>query len=229
VGDPALVEQVLAHRSRPSLIERRKAALRMDIARNAVRLFLAGGVGATTGDDIADAVGISTRTLWRHFPTKESCARPLLAACLDAVVEHLRRWPADTGLLDFAAGAFRAGGLPGVEPAVLDLVRLTGTEPALRAVWLQAHDDALPVLAALLAERAGTTPEDLRVRVHAATLNGALRSAVEDLAHRRGTDRAGLDPAGPAGLDPAGLDRTAVEVGASLRDALRAAAEGLPY
>jgi AcrR family transcriptional regulator len=199
--------------SRPSLGERRKTALRLEIAREAVRLFLAQGVTATTGDQIAQGVGVSTRTLWRHFPTKESCVLPLLAAGLDAVVELLRDWPPQTRLLDFLTTSCRQGRLPSADPAVLDLVRLTRTEPALRAVWLQAHDDALPVLAGLLARRCGTSADDLRVKVHAATVNGALRTAAEDFAVRY--------------ADGPGASQE--ELTACLHVALRAAVEGLPY
>ncbi len=87
------------------------------------------------------------------------------------------------------------------------------TEPALRTVWLQAHDDALPVLGELLARRTGAAPDDLRVKVHAATLNGALRAAAEDFAQRFADD-------------PEASDN---EIAACLLAALLAAAEGLPY
>ncbi|MFJ5777034.1 TetR/AcrR family transcriptional regulator [Streptomyces sp. NPDC093094] len=201
------------HDSGPSFVERRKAALRHEIAREAVRLFTEQGVTRTTGEHIAQAVGISARTLWRHFPSKESCVRPLLTAGLDSAVGALRNWPADVRLLDFVRGALDSGDLPPAEPAVLDLVRMTRTEPNLRLVWLQAHDDALPVLADVLARRSGRDADDLRVRVHAATLNGALRAGAEEFALRR------------AGAP----DAPATELARCLYAALGAASEGLPY
>lgn len=94
---------------RPSLGERRRTALRLEIAREAVRLFTSQGVTGTTGEQIAQAVGISTRTLWCHFPTKESCVRPLLTASLDAATDRLRHWPPQTGLLDFLTDSCRQG------------------------------------------------------------------------------------------------------------------------
>ncbi|MEV7108725.1 TetR family transcriptional regulator [Streptomyces atroolivaceus] len=199
--------------ARPSLAQRRKEALRHEIAREAVRLFAAQGVTATTGEQIAAAVGVSGRTLWRHFPTKESCVLPLLSAGLEFAMGQLRHWPADTGLLDFVTESLRAGELPAVAPVILDLIRMTSTDPALRAVWLQAHDDALPVLAQLLAERTGGSADDLRIRVHAATFNGALRAASEDFARRY------AENPGASGS----------EIAACLLSALRAACEGLPY
>jgi 2-hydroxychromene-2-carboxylate isomerase len=59
------------------------------------------------------------------------------------------------------------------------LLRLTRTEPGLRAVWLQAHDEAEPTFARALANRAGLPPDDLRPTIQAAMLNAALRAAAE--------------------------------------------------
>ncbi|MGW0689232.1 TetR family transcriptional regulator [Streptomyces sp. NPDC002754] len=198
---------------RPSLAERRKVALRFEIACEAVRLFTTQGVTATTGEQIARAVGVSSRTLWRHFPTKESCVLPLLTAGLDFAVTQLRDWPPQMSLMDFFTETRGTGDLPQGTPTILALIRMTSTEPALRAVWLQAHDDALPVLGRLLAERSGGVADDLRVTVHAATLNGALRAAAEDFARRY------------ADQPEASYD----EFAACLDVALRAASEGLPY
>jgi len=199
--------------ARPTLAERRKAALRLEIATEAVRLFTSQGVTGTTGEQIARAVGISSRTLWRHFPTKESCVLPLLTVGLESAVDQLSHWPPETALLDFVTESCRDGELPPAAPVILDLIRMTSTDPALRAVWLQAHDDALPVLGELLARRTGAGADDLRIRVHAATINGALRAAAEDFARRYAEDS---EAAGD-------------EMATCLLAALRAASEGLPY
>ncbi|MFD9502538.1 TetR family transcriptional regulator [Streptomyces sp. NPDC060035] len=199
--------------ARPSLAERRKAALRFEIASEAVRLFASQGVTGTTGEQIAQAVGVSSRTLWRHFPTKESCVLPLLSAGLEFAMDQLRHWPPETGLMDFVTNSCRDGELPAVAPVILDLIRMTSTDPALRAVWLQAHDDALPVLGELLARRTGGSAHDLRIKVHAATVNGALRAAAEDFARKYAEDP----------------EASGCEIATCLLAALRAASEGLPY
>ncbi|MGW1725834.1 TetR/AcrR family transcriptional regulator [Streptomyces sp. NPDC002306] len=196
---------------RPTLGERRRSALRLEIAQEAIGLFTAQGVTATTGEEIAQAVGISARTLWRHFPTKESCVGPLLTAGLEFMAEALRAWPPDIPLRLYLEDPRTWGEVFDPPEVVWDLISMIRTEPGLRAVWLQVHDDALPVFAELFARRSGGSPDSLRVKVHAAMFNGALRAAVEDCL---------MDPAGP---------RSGTGLTASLHTALCAAAEGLPY
>jgi AcrR family transcriptional regulator len=176
---------------RPPLTERRRAATRREIAREAVRLFTGSGVAGTSAEDIAAAAGISIRTLWRYFPSKESCVLPLLTGGIELTARHLRAWrPNQTAsdLLD--AMLADADELSADRDALLDLVRLTGTEPGLRAVWLDAHRQAEPVFAEALAQRAGLPAPDLDTTVQAAMINAALRTAVEHYA-THGQDKSG--------------------------------------
>lgn len=202
---------------RPPLTEERRAEIRLEIARAAVELFVTQGVAATTGEQIGQAVGVSARTVWRYFPSKESCVRPLFSAGIDVIAACLRDWLPGQPLEQLfdrrlaADPAFVAG----PERATVGaLVRLTRTEPDLRAVWLQTYDEAEPAFARALAERAGLPADDLRPTVQAAMFNAALRAAVEHYAWRT------------ADAEP---DRTKAEAElvATMRSALAVAAEGL--
>nr|WP_131102252.1 TetR/AcrR family transcriptional regulator [Streptomonospora litoralis] len=195
------------------MTERRKAVVRMEIARAAVALFVERGVAGTTGEDIAHSLGISTRTLWRYFPGKESCVRPLLSTGLDLMAERLRSCPRDVALLDHLelTGAFDAD-TDLVAGPVADLIWMTGREPGLQAVWLEVHHAAEAVFAGIIAERTGAEPEDLDVAVQAAALNAALRLAAEEQAGYRRT----AEEAPPGGM------------GELVRRAITAAARGLP-
>ncbi|WP_328869245.1 TetR/AcrR family transcriptional regulator [Streptomyces sp. NBC_00287] len=206
-----------ARTGRPPLTEERKAEIRLEIARAAVDLFVAQGVTATTGEQIGQAVGVSARTVWRYFPSKESCVQPLFSAGIDAIAECLRDWrpgqPLEL-LFDrrlaadphFVAGPERA--------TVGALVRLTRTEPGLRAIWLQTYDEAEPAFARALGDRAGLPADDLRPTIQAAMFNAALRAAVEHYAWR--TDDKESDAA-----------RAETELVATMRSALAVAAQGL--
>jgi AcrR family transcriptional regulator len=65
----------------PTLNERRREETRTAIADAAVGLFVERGFGETTMEDVADAAGVSRRTAYRHFATKD-----------DLVFEQPRRW-----------------------------------------------------------------------------------------------------------------------------------------
>ncbi|MEU9350464.1 TetR family transcriptional regulator [Streptomyces griseoloalbus] len=198
---------------RPPLTEERKAEVRLEIARAAVGLFIAQGVAATTGEQIGQAVGVSARTVWRYFPTKESCVRPLFSTGIDTVAAALRQWRPGRPLQEAFDHVWTAdAGLPGLDIGAL--VRLTRTEPALRAVWLQTHDEAEPAFASALAERAGLPADDVRPALWAAMLNAALRAAVEHHAYRT------TEPA-------AGPEAARADLAATLRTALAVTAAGL--
>ncbi|MFC9948672.1 TetR/AcrR family transcriptional regulator [Streptomyces pratensis] len=180
---------------RPPLTERRKAATRLEIAREAVRLFAERGVAATTAEDIAAAAGISQRTLWRYTSSKELCVSPLLTYALDFVTALMRAWPRDRPLAEAVVGTPSSLPAPAADAdaeALRGLVLLTRTEPGLRAVWLQVHHDAELVFAEVIAERTGHGPDDLEPRVQATVLNGALRIAVEQWAWSADPQRASL-------------------------------------
>jgi AcrR family transcriptional regulator len=65
----------------PKLTERRREQTRTAIADAAVALFIERGFAETTMEEVADAAGVSRRTAYRHFPSKD-----------DLVFEQPRRW-----------------------------------------------------------------------------------------------------------------------------------------
>lgn len=210
--EPGSEPEPAPRRGRRPMSERRRSLQRLEISRAAIRLFREHGVGATSGEQIAEAVGLSERTFWRWFRTKESCVEPVLSLSNDAFVASLRRWPAGRSLEqhlieDFRPDGDAAGGDRGL---VLEVVRLSAGEPALRAIWLVVNERAEPVLAGIVAERLGRAPDDVEVRVQAAALNAALRIATEDIA------------AATAAGDP-----PVAELRARLSDAVRAATHGV--
>ena len=170
---------------RPPLTEPRKAQIRLEIAMAAVRLFTEHGLDGTSVAQIAEAAGISTRTLWRYFPSKEECAAPLLSFGLDRFVAYVRGWPLDRPLVEAADDT----GWITVESTtrlllVLDLLRLTRTEPTLDAVWIHCYSETVGPMGAVLAERFGHDPNELQVKVKAAMLLSAMHQAMKDYISR---------------------------------------------
>lgn len=173
-------------RGRPPVSDRQRQRQRLEISRHAVRLFADHGVAATSGEQIARAAGVSERTLWRHFRSKESCVEPLLAKAIDAFRAVLRAWPADLDLTDHLRAAYPHVLDPASDAdleAVLAVVRMTRDEPALRAAYLMLWERSEDTFAEVLAERAATSPDSVEVRVQAAAMSAVLKVATDHLAH----------------------------------------------
>ncbi len=182
-------------RGRPPVSDEQRQQQRLDISRHAVRLFAEQGVAATSGEQIARAAGVSERTLWRYFPTKESCVEPLLTKMIDAFQAVLRVWPPDLELTEHLRAAYT----PVLDSsnadiaAVLAVVRMTHDEPALRAVYLMLRERSEDTFTEVLAHRMGVPPDTFEVRVQAAAMNAALKVATDSLAQATANERITLE------------------------------------
>ncbi|MFD7505458.1 TetR/AcrR family transcriptional regulator [Streptomyces sp. NPDC059850] len=176
-----------AKRGGGGMSEQRRHRLRLEISREASRLFWEQGVDATSGDQIAEAVGLSTRTIWRHFRSKESCAEPIVTQGVEWEMRTLRGWPAHQSLEErFTTEAIRfhheADAVEQADTALaIRMIRLADTEPALRTAWLMACDQVEREMAEIIAKRLGHPATDLQVRLHAAAASAALRVFNEEI------------------------------------------------
>jgi AcrR family transcriptional regulator len=157
---------------------------RLAVSRHAAALFWKNGVDRTTGDMIAAAAGLSTRTVWRYFRSKEACVEPLLMATELAFATLLQRWPGDESIETFLGNAMPT--LVETEQQIRDavaaarIVAILPREPALRSAWLMACHQTEGVLAKVIAERLGRLPEH-DIKVCAAAIMAALRVVDEHL------------------------------------------------
>jgi AcrR family transcriptional regulator len=161
------------------------AEARLAVSRHACALFWAHGVHATSGDDIAAAAGLSTRTIWRYFRTKESCVEPVLAKSLDRFLAVVDRWPAELSLADHLAADVVEHPLTPQdvddEIAAMRIATMTTSEPALRTAYLMVHDEMERGLIPVVATRLNLAEGDLTVRLCAAAVTGAFRVIDEDV------------------------------------------------
>lgn len=164
--------------ARMGLRERKKAQTRAAIQRHALHLFQRDGYSATTMEQIAAAADVSPSTLYRYFPAKEDLILqddydPMMAAAF-------RAQPTDRPVLE----AFRAAVeqvLAAIDPqdreeAVLR-ARLSWTIPEVRARALDHMLKTADMLAEVFGERLGRPTGDLRIRVLAGTIIGAILAA----------------------------------------------------
>ncbi|NIY64267.1 TetR/AcrR family transcriptional regulator [Streptomyces malaysiensis] len=80
-------------KSSPTLRDVSRQAVRSQIARTAEQLFVTKGFEATTVDEIAAAVGMSQRSFFRYFASKDEVVLDNYERMSDEYVEHLRSRP----------------------------------------------------------------------------------------------------------------------------------------
>ncbi len=153
--------------------------VRLAVSRQAARLFLERGVRGTTGDDIAEAASLSTRTIWRYFGTKENCVAPLFSTSSLRFITKLRAWPRNVSIEEYLHRAFSENTRTPQEIAdemlVTRLVAMLPEEPALRAAYLMSAQEGEEDLANTIADRLLRSPRDFEVRLCAATVMAAIR------------------------------------------------------
>lgn len=185
-----------------NLTERRRAATELEIARAAASLFAERGSGGTTVEAVADRAGLSLRTFYRYFPTKQDAVAPLLSIGAQRWLDLLAATPPDVPTARALEGAAERA-LTAADAAAAEsygwtrgLLRAADGDPALRAVWLRVNDESERRLVRILTDRAGGA-DPLEARVAAAAATAAIRIAVETWA--RG-DAPPTGPGSPADL-----------------------------
>ncbi|MGE2737450.1 TetR/AcrR family transcriptional regulator [Mycolicibacterium vaccae] len=158
------------------------------MSRHACALFWERGVSSTSGDDIAAAAGLSTRTIWRYFRTKESCVEPVLARTAQRFIALAHRWPAELSLADHMKADMAENPLAeeelADEMAALRIATLSVEEPALRTAYLMVHDEMERDFVPVVAKRLHLPENDLTARLCAAAVTAAFRIVDEDVGRR---------------------------------------------
>lgn len=179
------------------LRERTRQAVRTDIAATAMRLFLEQGFDATTMEQIATEAGISRRSLFRYFDSKEDIALGDVAERGAQLQELLRERPDSEGpweALRAALDTFAKGTEFTLDWAV-KMSAMFHETPSLRARQMEKQLRWMEQLAPEVARRLGADPDDrtdpraqaivasalacLDAAIDAWTLDGATRP-VED-------------------------------------------------
>jgi AcrR family transcriptional regulator len=106
-----------------SIRERKVHETRARIAEAALDSFVNHGYADTTIDDIAEAAGVSRRTVFRHFATKEAILLDHLAARRDFAVRRLLERPQSEPPLVSLHAVFRELAQQGYERRLLIQIR----------------------------------------------------------------------------------------------------------
>jgi AcrR family transcriptional regulator len=176
------------------LRERKKRLMRQRLSDTAARMFLERGFDKLRVAQVAEACGVSEKTVFNYFPTKES----LVLDRLETTVASLRTGldpetepavpPVEAALriLDRELAAMTSWLAGQEDPAEAartirrfgDLIRAT---PSLRAYQSDMMDQFVGVATEILAARAGMSADDPEPQIAARALLGLWRVQAESL------------------------------------------------
>src|SRR5437762_1148320 len=164
------------------LRERKKRQTRQQLTDTATEMFLARGFDAVRVTEIAAACGVSEKTVFNHFPTKEALILDLPEATITALRAELSdpdRPPVQAALrvlakelstltswLDTQDDPTIAG------ERIRRFAAMVENTPSLRAYQRDMTDRLVTVAAEKLAERTGMNPDDPEPKITATVLLG---------------------------------------------------------
>src|SRR5580658_7763788 len=167
------------------LRERKKRLRRPQLTDTATRMFMDRGFDAVRVTEIAEACGVSEKTVFNYFPTKES----LILDRLEATMASLKSGLAQPGV-EPAAAALRIlddeltamtswlaaqDDLAQASAAIRRFGTLIQAAPSLRAHQSDMMDQFVAVAAEILAGQAGLSPDDPEPQIAATALLGLWR------------------------------------------------------
>ncbi len=156
--------------------QRRRERISLEIERSALELFADSSPDDVTIDRIAAAAGISNRTFFRYFATRDEVLAALPRRSLDRLSDLVRARPASESVLQAFMEAEHAGGL---DPSERELALLWGIvveRSPMAANKALAHSavSAAATYQQLIAERTGADPDDPEVGAMAAAIAGVI-------------------------------------------------------
>jgi AcrR family transcriptional regulator len=174
-------------RQRPDegLRERKRRLTRQRISDVATTLFITRGFDKVTVSEVAALAGVSEKTVYNYFPTKESMVLDTQDEIVERLVRDLREHAPGEPLTSAAVRTLKADmqrldeipdQLQSLLPMFADMLMAT---PALRAAWLDLHNRLVAVAAEELAKQAEIDPHDPEAMIAARALVGLGQVAFE--------------------------------------------------
>lgn len=174
------------------LRDRARRAVQAELAEQAMAMFEERGYEETTVDDIAKAAGMSKRSFFRYFATKEDAVLGVVDVLGEQVAEDIRARPAAEPAWECLRVVLRQW-----EERIRDSaeqvagLRLIESTPALRAASLRKRDEARETITQALRSRPGVTLDAFTADLVVAAAGAALDTVSREWL-RSGGDRAAL-------------------------------------
>ncbi len=168
-----------SHMPADGLRERKRRETLQRLTDAGIALFIAKGYEATTIDEIAAAAGISRRTFFYYFKSKDDILLSLQSGMGAMIADAVRRAPDTTRPLDAIRDAVVAvcASVPPDDMIVID--RLMRSSEVVRARKQASYVQHEQTLFAALRERWPERPSEMALRLVAMLAIGTIRLATE--------------------------------------------------
>jgi AcrR family transcriptional regulator len=165
------------------LRERKKLATRLALHEAALRLVAERGLDGVTVEDVAERAGVSARTFFNYFPSKDDAVLGLDPTAAARQVDAFQARPAaETALQALRAVARQQAAEMAQETELWPLrLRVIEAHPVLVGRLAAAFGESERALAEAIAERTGTRSD---VDVHPTLLAGVAGVAMRTALHR---------------------------------------------
>jgi AcrR family transcriptional regulator len=173
-------QEALEQERRPheGLRERKRRLTRQRISDVATVLFSTRGFDNVTVAEVADIVGVSEKTIYNYFPTKESLVLDQADDAIETFARILRDRRPDESLTAVALRALREDDkrFDAVPDELVEFfprfAEMVDSTPTLRAAWLDMRNQLIAVAVEQIAARAELDPNDPEPQIAARALLG---------------------------------------------------------
>jgi AcrR family transcriptional regulator len=166
----------------PSVRDAHKARTRRALREAALDLFATQGYDTTTTEEIAEKAGVSARTFFRYFKTKESVLFLGERDWLRSFAERYAEQPdemSDVEALRTTFAALATIGLPPRRKALLQFTKAVASSPTLRGREVDHRRDDARGIAKAIATRRGLRRADEGAAILAAVALETYRRAID--------------------------------------------------
>jgi AcrR family transcriptional regulator len=167
------------------LRERKRRLTRQLISDAATTMFATRGFDHVKVSEVAERVGVSEKTIYNYFPTKESMVLDTADEAVERLARALRERGPGQSLVDVVVEAIKddTARFDDAPDELVEFLPLFGalidSTPTLHAAWLEMHDRLAKVARDELAAQAGVDPRDPEPMAAGRALAGLAEVAME--------------------------------------------------
>lgn len=148
-------------------------------SQGAIRLFIDSDSTEFTVKEIAEHVGISERSFYRYFPTKEEVIIPAVIEAMRRGAAAMAQRPTTETIQESIVAAFTESWFVVPIERGWKMFRILNATDSFRAVWLQTTRSAERQWATLIAQRLGIEADSRQATIAGASVAAAARLSLE--------------------------------------------------